>query len=133
MSEPRNHHYVPQCLIKNFVNSKGRYSCYDKIKENHYTVGSSKRLFSETELNTIIDEKGNTNHSKIESHLNNEFEFEFPKHYNIVKGLIEDKDDVYLRAISQSGELKSALYYLIRLGLIGDFRHPHHLKNTKFI
>lgn len=133
MSEPKNHHYVPQCLIKNFINSKGQYSCYDKIKNNHYYSGSSKSIFSEKELNTIVDDEGNLNHSEIESQLNKKFESEFPKHYNLLKGLKEDENYEYLDEISKNGKLKSALYYLIRLGLIGDFRNPNYLKKTDLI
>ena len=130
MSTPINHHYVPKCLIKNFINSKGQYSCYDKIKNIHYYASSNKRIFSEKELNTIIDDEGNLNHSEIESQLNKKFESDFPKYYKVLEGLINDKDDEYLNVISKSGELKSALNYLIRLGLIGDFRNPNHKKNT---
>ncbi len=54
MSEPKNHHYVPQCLIKQFKNKSDSYSLYDKIRNNFYTTLSSKSTFSEPAPATII-------------------------------------------------------------------------------
>lgn len=129
MSDPKNHHYVPQCLIKQFKNKSDKYSLYDKNRNNFYTTLSSKSTFSEIGLNTILDENGNKNNSYIEKQLNDNFENEFAKNYKIVKDLVIEFEHHPIEKF-ENVEFINALYYLLKLGLIGDFRNPNRLKST---
>lgn len=129
MSEPKNHHYVPQCLIKQFKNKTNTYYLYDVKRNNFYTTLSSKSTFSEIGLNTILDENGNKNNTSIEKELNDNFEKEFAKNLKIVKDLIFDFEHQPIEKF-ENLDFINALYYLIKLGLIGDFRNPNKLKNT---
>jgi hypothetical protein len=129
MSEPKNHHYVPQCLIKQFKNKSDKYSLYDKNISNFYSTLSSKSTFSEIGLNTILDDNGEENYSYIEKQLNDNFENDFTNNYKKVKNLVNEFEQQPIEKF-ESVEFINALYYLIKLGLIGNFRNPNNLKNT---
>ncbi len=103
---------------------------YDKQKEKHYTQKSSRRIFSENDLNTIIDKEGNINQEEVENVLNLNFEQDFPIHYEKINNLLQDNDDSYLSKISESGELEASLTYLLRHGIIGIFRNPIEISTT---
>jgi hypothetical protein len=101
---------------------------YDIERNNFYTKLSSKSIFSEIGLNTILDDNGNKNNTNIEKEINNYFEKEFPINYKIVKDLIIEFEHQPIEKF-ENVEFINALYYLIKLGLISDFRNPKKLKS----
>lgn len=82
MKRPRKHHYVPQCLLKHFVNSNGQVYVLDKktlqifqsniqdvfAERDFYTIGTNNRMESffsqevETKCALIIDKLIDTQH-----------------------------------------------------------------------
>jgi hypothetical protein len=130
LSIPKNHHYVSRCLIDKFINRDNSFFCYDKQKKTHFIAKSSKSVFSEYELNSIIDDDGQINHKEVEDILNINFETDFQIHYEKINKLLQDNDGAYLSKISQNGELEESLFYLSRHGVIGIFRNPTEILST---
>lgn len=117
MSIPRNHHYVSQVLIRKFVDNDN--NLYTYCKEN--SCFEEKELtrfdFAETDLNSIIDENGEIDHSSVEDTLNRHIETGFNNHYNKLIKSLESKNYT---------DLHESMEYLMRMGIIGDMRTPQH-------
>lgn len=77
MSTPRNHHYVSQVLSKKFLSVEGRIYKYSKTKDQIVSLNSTRRLFSQVDLNTTFDKEGNLDHHSVEDKLNVAFEKDF--------------------------------------------------------
>jgi len=69
MKNSVRHHYIPQCLIKNFLNENDETFVYDKITNKYYET-SSHNLFLENNRNTF---EGNDNIEKMYSYFDNFF------------------------------------------------------------
>lgn len=115
MSEPRNHHYVSQVLIRKFLDNKGKAYFYDKNIKSIEKLKSTRNFFSETDLNSTI-KNGKIDHSSIEESLNKNFETKFNTHYNRVVGCVKAKNFDKL----DNSDIES----LIKFGIIGAPRHP---------
>lgn len=121
MGEPKNHHYVSRCHIKNFFNkTEKKIYLFDKLENNFYFSESSKNIFSENYLNSRLD-NGIIDNTTLERELQVKFE----DHFNRITELIEDFDTNILK---NNEETIKALYRLTLYGLIGDLRNPNHKK-----
>lgn len=118
-TQPNNHHYVSQCLLKKFFNiSNTKTFIYDKGKNNYFYRQGTKKLLSEDFLNTTLDENQLSN--KLEHDLDKYFEKGFNSHYeNVLKFL--NKPEI---------NIKNSIEYLIRLGIIGEIRNKEYKKET---
>lgn len=115
MSIPRNHHYISQVHIKKFFNAKNEIFLYNKSTKLFQTKNSSKRLFSEKDLNTKY-ENGRNDYTTVEQQLNQFYENDFDYYYNnIIRLTIEKNIDI---------EIQKAIVYLARYGAIANFRTP---------
>ena len=57
---PKRHHFIPQMLIKRFVDKNGKLHCYRKNSpENGIFIADPKNVFVERNLHTMIDRDGN--------------------------------------------------------------------------
>lgn len=115
MSEPRNHHYVSQVLIRKFLDSENKLYYYDKRYGSFGETKSTRFLFSEKDLNSTINENGEVDHSSVEETLNRHFENDFNNHYDNVISAISTKN---------YNELTQSLAYLMRMGIVGEMRTP---------
>lgn len=78
MSIPKNHHYVSQCHIRNFLNkSEGLIYLYDKELKNFYSSSSPKNIFSELYSNSTFV-NGEVDNALLENELQENFENAFP-------------------------------------------------------
>lgn len=115
MSIPRNHHYISQVHVKKFFNEKNEIFLYNKSTKLFQTKNSSKRIFSEKDLNTKY-ENGKNDYTTVEHQLNQFYENDFEYYYNnIVRLTIEKNIDV---------EIQKAIVYLARYGAVANFRTP---------
>ena len=116
MSIPKNHHYVSQCHIEKFFNSKeGKIFYYDKEINNYDYKTTTKSIFSEPlsnsrVINNEIDHKG------LEDELNKKFETPFLDNFNNVKKTI-DNPTLFVENIK-------SFIDLTKFGIISDLRHP---------
>ncbi|MFD1552612.1 hypothetical protein DNU06_15420 [Putridiphycobacter roseus] len=125
MSEPRNHHYVSQVLSKKFLSSEGKIYKYNRNSTYHVfqIKNSTKKLFSEYDLNSRKEHSGEIDHSSVETLLNQNFENDFNIHYDTVVKAINLK--IGLEAtIPNYDEVINSLDYLLWMALIGQARHP---------
>lgn len=123
MDEPKNHHYVSRCHIKNFFNTtEKKIYLYDKLQDNFYSSKSTKNIFSEQYLNSRF-ESGEIDNKTLEKDLQVNFE----DHFQRITKLIEDFD---VSIASYKTETMNALYRLALYGLIGDMRNPTHKKEN---
>ncbi|PTX43461.1 uncharacterized protein DUF4238 [Christiangramia gaetbulicola] len=121
MSTPKNHHYVSQVHLKNFFNTKdGEIYIYDKSRKNLYSKKSTKSVFSEKFGNSRYI-NGKLDHKSLEDDLNEHFEKDFPTHYNTINSFIENR--------TWNKEVKDALVYIAKYGIIADFRTPRYKQN----
>lgn len=117
MSEPKNHHYVSQCQIRNFFNhEEGKIYLYDKELDNFYSKRTTKSIFSKTQLNSRAVE-GKVDNTSLEHDLKKHFEDNFDRSVQIVSKVV-------LNPQQPEPKLKEALYDLVKFGLIGEFRTP---------
>lgn len=117
MSEPKNHHYVSQCHIKNFFNLvDNRIYLYDKTRDNFYHSNSSKNIFSEQYANSRLSD-GKIDNTTLE----NELQVNFENHFHRITELIENFES---NIESNNFETIMALYRLTLYGLIGEIRNP---------
>lgn len=125
MSEPRNHHYVSQVLSKKFLSSEGKIYKFNKNNgaQRFQIKATTKKLFSERDLNSQKDNAGKIDHSSVESTLSQNFENDFNIHYEIVINAINSKIGLGT-AIPNSEEVIESLNYLFGMALIGQERHP---------
>lgn len=122
MSTPINHHYVSQSQIRGFFNEGlGKIFLYDKQLDNIFIKKTTKSVFSEDNLNsTVIN--GKVDHSAVEDDLRFFLEEKYTLNLNIIKN--------HQSNINQIDEqLMSALMDMIRLGSIGEMRHPLHKRH----
>lgn len=117
MSTPRNHHFISQVHIKKFFNQKNEIHLYSKSTKSFLQKQSSKKIFSERDLNTKY-QKGSNDYSSIEEQLNKYFENDFELHYNNIKKLLSD----YIL----NTEVQTSILFLARYGAIANFRTPTH-------
>lgn len=122
MSTPQNHHYVSQVHIKNFFNyEEGKIYVYDKDRKNHYFKKTTRSLFSERRLNSRFKD-GVIDHETIEKDLNDFFEKDFRKNTEIVQAFTNDN--------RFTEDVRKALIYFVKYGIIGDMRTPRYKKNV---
>lgn len=57
MSDPKAHHVVPRCVLKNFADDDGWLHCYDKAREKHYATSPSK-AFRQRNLYAYMNQDG---------------------------------------------------------------------------
>ncbi|SDJ11224.1 DUF4238 domain-containing protein [Chryseobacterium jejuense] len=124
MSTPRNHHYISQVHIKNFFNEQNEIYLYNKSSKLFQTKKSSKRIFSEKDLNTKYED-GLNDYTTIEQQLNQYYENDFDFYYKNILKLIADKN--------VNIEAQTALLYLARYGAIANFRNPTYKANLETI
>ncbi len=129
MSTPRNHHYVSRCLVNNFFDSEGYIHLFDKDKGIYSSNNSSKGIFSEKDLNAFINDNGEIDYSEVENYLNLYFEQDFPKLYKKIKELAAERTYNKLEEMAESGELAETIYYLIKMGVVGEPRTPRNKKH----
>ena len=121
MDVPLNHHYVSQVHIKNFFNLyEGKIFVYDKLKNNFFNKTTTKTLFSEKYLNTRFKE-GSIEHESLEKDLNKHFEKDFGKHYQVIV--------LFIKHQKLTLQVKSALSYFAKYGIIADMRTPRYKKH----
>jgi hypothetical protein len=124
MKTSTNHHFISRKVLEKFFNSKGRIYIYSKNLnnpklQNPYSNTGTKNIFSDSDLNTTLHE-GETS-SILENQLNQHFEQDYPKHYEIIINSI-DKNTIK--------GIKESIYYLARLALIGQIRNKHYKKQV---
>lgn len=121
MSTPKNHHYVSQVHLKNFFNNyEGKIFVYDKLKNNYFNKTTTKTLFSEKYLNTRFND-GNIEHESLENDLNEHFEKDFGKHYQVIVSFIQHQEFTL--------DVEIALSYFAKYGVIADMRTPRYKKD----
>ncbi|SDS50745.1 Protein of unknown function [Mucilaginibacter mallensis] len=115
MSIPINHHYVSECLIRNFYNDTERkIYLYDKQQHRHFFNSGTKRIFSQPHDNTtIVDDKLSFH---IETELNTHFEKDFPRHYRRLCKFAEGNYHL---------DIQPDVAYIAKMGMIGDMRNTH--------
>ena len=114
-----NHHYVSQCLIKNFFNqSEKRSYLYDKKHDNYFYKEGTKRIFSANNLNITLED--NKISEKLEKDLCKYFEKDFTLHYNNVVSSLENFEV----------DIKRSIEYLGRMGVIGEVRNKDYKRQT---
>lgn len=126
MNPPRNHHYVSRVLINKFVDNNNKVYYFDKSLNNFGESNSTKRIFSERNLNTTLTESGEVDYNSVEENLNKHFETDFNNNHAKFLSALENKC---------SEELIQSMQYLIRLGIIGEMRTPQnkgHIQETWF-
>ncbi|HEY5588021.1 MAG TPA: DUF4238 domain-containing protein, partial [Candidatus Paceibacterota bacterium] len=111
----RNHHYVSQCLLRNFDENKA-FHIYDKIQNKFYTKPGPKQLFSDDYLNVSLVNGLKTD--IIEQNLNVNFEKDFKYHYESIKNYIEKRES----------DITKSIEYIGRLGVIGEIRNKEYKK-----
>lgn len=122
MSIPRNHHYISQVHIKKFFNESNETYLYSKSTKLFQTKNSSKRIFSEKDLNTKYND-GINDYTTVEQQLNQFYENDFEYYYNSLLRLITEKNvDI---------EIQKAIIYLARYGAIANFRNPTYKNNLE--
>ena len=57
MSDPKTHHVVPRCVLKNFADDDGLLHCYDKARKTHYATSPSK-AFRQKNLYAYMNQDG---------------------------------------------------------------------------
>ncbi|REC62524.1 hypothetical protein DRF65_10565 [Chryseobacterium pennae] len=124
MSIPRNHHYISQVHIKKFFNRQNEIYLYNKSSRLFQTKKSSKRIFSEKDLNTKY-ENGVNDYTTIEQQLNQYYENDFESYYGHILRLITDK--------KVNTEVQKAIIYFARYGAIANFRNPTYKINLENI
>jgi hypothetical protein len=113
MSIPVNHHYVSECLIKNFYNdADGKIYLYDKEQLRHFFNSGTKRIFSQPHDNTTIVDGKLSFH--IEAELNTYFEKDFPHHYQQLCKFTQGEYHL---------NIESDVAYIAKMGMIGDMRN----------
>lgn len=117
MSTPINHHYVTQALSKNFMQN-GSLFLYYKLTKLIKEKKSTKNLFSEDYLNSILNDNQILDHKSIENSLNENFEKDYTTHYNIVVNAINSPSK------GEKLNILNSLKYLMGLGAIGLMRTP---------
>lgn len=123
MSTPRNHHYVSQVLSKKFLSVEGRIYKYSKTKDQIVSLNSTRRLFSQVDLNTTFDKEGNLDHHSVEDKLNVAFEKDFPKYYQVIVDAARS-ELVTGVALPDSEQITEAASKIVEMGFIGRSRHP---------
>lgn len=119
-TEPINHHYVSQCLLRNFTDTENnKIYLYDKTFDNYLTKQGTRRIFSESDLNTTLNDKNQISY-KLEHDLDNYFEKEFKKHYNTI--ISSYKNNIT--------DIKNSIMYIGRMGIIGELRNKHNKIKT---
>ena len=122
MSIPRNHHYISQIHIKKFFNEQNEIYLYNKSTKLFQTKNSSKRIFSEKDLNTKY-ENGINDYTTVEQQLNQFYENDFDYYYNnILRLTVEKNIDL---------EIQKSIVYLARYGAIANFRNPIYKSSLK--
>lgn len=125
--DKRNHHFVSQVLSKKFMTNEGIMYRYIKSQEVIKTVDSTRKLFSKRDLNATKDENGNIDYNSVEDHLDQNFETQFNKNYDVVvatAGLDAEIGAEY----DNPDEITDSVNYLIGMGIIGQMRHPEHIE-----
>jgi len=113
MSDSVNHHYVSECLIKNFYNAQeGKIFLFDKQRTNHFSRPGTKKIFSHPYDNTSLMNGKVSNH--IEEELNTYFENDFPRHYQNILAFVEG---------DHGRDILGSVEYVAQMGLIGDLRN----------
>src|SRR6266542_326641 len=56
-NHPKNQHYVPQFLLRNFTNPKGQLSVFDKAKEKSFST-SPRGIAAEAWFYDFVDDRG---------------------------------------------------------------------------
>lgn len=117
MSNPRNHHYVSQCQIKNFFNKeKGVICVYDKSYNRYFKKTTSKSLFSEEDGNSKVI-NGQVNHKILEDDLNMNFENWFSNDFSAVKNSLSEKNEI-------TEDMRPHLLRFAKYGIAGQMRSP---------
>ena len=120
MSEPKLHHYVSECQIKEFFDhDQKKIYLFDKELVNFYSKSGTKRIFSENDLNTKLLNNGLDRRS-MELQLRVLFEDDFQKHLEAVKKFYDDQT-----LIEKTYE---DLNYLALMALVGEYRNPYYKK-----
>jgi len=119
ISNMNNHHYVSQCLIKNFFNRhEKKIFIYDKKQDNYFDRQGTRRIFSENNLNITID--NNQLSDKLETDLDKYFEKNFKTHY----------DNIISSLTTCEGDIRESIKYIGRMGLVGEIRNKDYKKQT---
>lgn len=122
MSTPQNHHYVSQCQIRSFFNKNtGKIYLYDKKQDNFFSKPTTKSIFSERLLNSKVI-NGKVDHNEVEDDLRIHLEKNYGKNLKTVENY--NPND-----LESQRAFMNALMEMIRLGSIGEFRHPTHKKH----
>jgi hypothetical protein len=130
MSTPRNHHYVSQALSRNFLSEEGRLFKVSKSEKRIREVKSTKSLFSQRDLNSILDEDGEIDHKTVETILNQYFETNFPTHCRIILDALSTNCEVG-KVVPNTENIQESMEYLLGMSLIGPFRHPQYMQETE--
>lgn len=118
MNKPVNHHYVSQCHLKEFFNSKEqKIYLFDKQLFNFYPKSGTRRIFSMDHLNNrLVGDK--LDQESMELELRVMFEDKFAKHLKSVLRLYEDQSLVE--------QVYDDLNFLALMALVGEYRNPHY-------
>lgn len=120
MSQPKNHHYISQTHIKKFFNQNSKkIYIYDKRYRTIKLKLSSKKIFSEENLNTMLAEDG-FDYKTVENHLNINFENDFNQHFSSIHK--------YLETEQIQEETKRSLIFFAKYAAIGNSRNPEYKK-----
>lgn len=126
MQDKHNHHYVSQVLSRKFM-TNGKIYRFNKSTGYIKTLKSTKKLFSKEDLNSIIGKDGKINHNLVEDELNEYFENNFPKNYQILLDAAYSDFEVG-KVLPNATEIEEAMEYVIGMALIGQARHPQRMK-----
>jgi hypothetical protein len=123
MSTPINHHYVSQCQLRAFFNNEeGKIYLFDKKLNNIFCKTTTKSVFSEHSLNSAVV-AGEVNHNVVEDDLRFYLEDSYSRNLSVIEN--------YITTVSEAeDDFVDALMKMIRLGVIGEMRHPIHKKNV---
>jgi hypothetical protein len=91
---------------------------YHKSSGRIQEKSTTKSLFSEKDLNSIVLEDGTIDHGTVEINLNQNFETDFKEHYDIIM------DTLNTVQTKQPLNILNSVKYLMRIGLIGEMRTP---------
>lgn len=120
MNPPKNHHYISQTHIKKFFNKNcGQIYIYDKRHNKIVTKLSTRKVFSEENLNTMLTKNG-FDYTSVEDHFNIHFENNFNEHFEIIKK--------YIKSNIINSELKKSLIFFAKYGAIANSRIPEYKK-----
>ncbi len=116
MSDARNHHYVSQVVVKKFFSKDSKaYFLYNKNKNIFFSKQSSKSIFSQKDLNTLINQSGQIDYNSVEAELSKKFENQYNSKYEKVVKAIETRN---MSEVSENIEL------LLMGALISNFKTP---------